>query len=70
MFGRAQFQTPDMAEQGRLLTEVGRLVDAGQVRSTMRTRLEGLTAENLMKAHTLVESGAAIGKVVLEVAPA
>jgi NADPH:quinone reductase-like Zn-dependent oxidoreductase len=31
MFTRSCFQTPDMGEQGRLLTELGRLMDAGLI---------------------------------------
>jgi hypothetical protein len=31
----------------------------------MTTRLDGLTAANLREAHRIVESGSAIGKVVV-----
>ena len=34
MFTRSLFETPDMAEQGKLLNEVAALVDAGRIRST------------------------------------
>ena len=66
MFTRSIFGTPDMAEQGRLLNEVARLVDAGKLRSTLTTRLSPINAANLKEAHALVESGAARGKVVLD----
>ena len=65
MFTRSLFQTQDMIEQHRLLTEVARLVDEGTVRTTMRERLEGLSAANLRTAHARVESGRTIGKVVI-----
>jgi zinc-binding alcohol dehydrogenase family protein len=65
MFARARFQTADMDEQGRLLTEVASLVDAGVIRSTMRENLGLINAANLKRAHALIESGTAIGKVVL-----
>lgn len=65
MFARARYQTADMAEQGRLLNEVSALVDAGQIRSTMSENLGTINAANLQRAHALVESGAAIGKIVL-----
>jgi zinc-binding alcohol dehydrogenase family protein len=65
MFTRARYQTEDMGEQGRLLNEVARMVDAGQVRSTMRQNLGPINAANLKRAHAIVESGTAIGKVVL-----
>jgi NADPH:quinone reductase len=65
MFGRPRFRLPNMKEQGRLLTEVGGLVDAGLIRSTARTDVGLINAANLRHAHALVESGKTIGKVVL-----
>jgi NADPH2:quinone reductase len=65
MFARARFETADMGEQGRLLNEVARLVDAGQIRTTMRQNLGSINAANLKRAHALIESGSAIGKLVL-----
>ncbi len=65
MFARARFETADMGEQGRLLTEVARLVDAGQIRTTMRQNLGAINAANLKRAHALIESGTAVGKIVL-----
>jgi len=66
MFTRPLYETPDMAEQGRLLAEVAELVDAGRIRSTVNHHLGRITAENLRQAHALIESGKARGKVVLE----
>lgn len=66
MFARARFQTLDMGEQGNLLNHVARLVDAGQIRTTMRQNLGTINATNLKRAHTLIESSTAIGKIVLE----
>lgn len=65
MFTRPLFKTPDMAEQGRLLSEVARLADAGEVRSTMTETMGRISAANLKRAHALIESGTARGKVVL-----
>ena len=66
MYTRTIYGTPDMAEQGRLLEEVSRLVDDGTLRSTM-TRNEGsINAANLKRVHALIESGRALGKIVLE----
>ncbi|WP_349897509.1 zinc-binding alcohol dehydrogenase family protein [Parafrigoribacterium soli] len=65
MFTRAKFETPDMGEQGRLLDAVAGLVDEGRVVSTLTTRLDGFTPDNLRRAHELVESGRSIGKVVV-----
>jgi len=65
MFTRSLFETPDMGEQGRLLAEVAELVDAGRIRSTVNHHLGAINAENLRRAHALIESGKAQGKVVL-----
>ncbi|MCW5626498.1 MAG: zinc-binding alcohol dehydrogenase family protein [Burkholderiales bacterium] len=66
MFTRAIFGTPDMIEQHRLLTEVARLVDDGLVRTTLAETFGPINAANLKRAHALLESGKARGKVVLE----
>lgn len=66
MYTRSLFQTPDMGEQGRILGEVADLVDAGEVRSTIRENVGIINAANLRKAHAMLESGKTIGKVVLE----
>lgn len=65
MFTRSMYETPDMGEQGRLLGEVAELVDAGRIRSTANNHLGAINAENLRRAHALIESGKAQGKVVL-----
>ncbi|MFM9926078.1 zinc-binding alcohol dehydrogenase family protein [Variovorax sp. H27-G14] len=65
MFARSRFETPDMAEQGALLAEVAALVDAGRVRTTANASFGTINAANLRKAHALIESGKAQGKVVL-----
>jgi zinc-binding alcohol dehydrogenase family protein len=66
MFTRSTFQTPDIEEQHRLLTEVGQLVDAGKIRCTLTEKLAPINAANLRRAHALVESGRMRGKIVLE----
>lgn len=66
MFTRSIFATPDMIEQHNLLDEVSRLVDAGVLRTTLGENLGRITAANLKRAHALLESGKARGKLVLE----
>lgn len=66
MYTRSMFGTADMAEQGALLTEVARLVDAGDIRTTMGEHYGVINAENLRRAHAMLESGKAVGKIVLE----
>ncbi len=65
MFTRSLFETADMNEQHLLLTEVARLVDQGRLRSTRGEYFGTINAANLRRAHALLESGKAVGKVVL-----
>lgn len=65
MFTRPMFRTADLAEQGKLLAETARLVDAGEVKSTLTETIGVISVANLKKAHALIESGTAKGKVVL-----
>ncbi len=66
MFTRSMFGTPDIAAQHALLNEVSALADAGTLKTTMTQNYGTINATNLKKAHALIESGASIGKVVLE----
>lgn len=66
MFTRSLFGTGDMIGQHLLLNEVASLVDAGLVRTTLAERFGSINASNLKRAHALIESGKARGKVVLE----
>lgn len=66
MFTRSMYETADIAEQGILLDEVARLIDAGTLRTTASETLRPINAANLKQAHALIESGRAKGKVVLE----
>lgn len=66
MFTRSIFGTPDIGEQGKLLNEVARLVDAGRIRTTLTETLSPINAETLKKAHALIETNTARGKIVLE----
>lgn len=65
MFTRARFASDDMIEQHRILDRVADLVDAGRLRGTQREMLGTINAANLREAHRRIESGGAIGKLVL-----
>ncbi|MCU7372047.1 zinc-binding alcohol dehydrogenase family protein [Paucibacter sp. O1-1] len=65
MFTRSMHTTHDIAEQGRLLAELARRIDAGELRSTLGQVLGTINAANLKKAHALIESQRSIGKLVL-----
>jgi len=66
MFARAMHQTPDMIEQHRLLSHVADEIDAGHIRTTLSEVLTPINAENMRKAHSMIEAGTAKGKIVLE----
>jgi NADPH2:quinone reductase len=66
MFTRSLHQTEDMQAQSDLLAEVARLVDAGTLRSTLTESFGRIDVANLKRAHALLESGRARGKIVLE----
>jgi zinc-binding alcohol dehydrogenase family protein len=66
MFARPVFGTPDILAQHQLLNEVSELVDAGVIRTTHGDTLGTISAAHLKKAHALIESGKAKGKLVLE----
>ena len=66
MFTRAMFGTDDMQEQHHLLNTVAELVDAGQLQTTLGEHFGLINSTNLRRAHQLLESGQAVGKIVLE----
>lgn len=66
MYTRSMFQTEDMIEQHHILNETARLIDEGVIRTTVGAHFGSINAENLRKAHALLESGKAKGKIVLE----
>lgn len=66
MFTRSTYQTADMIEQHNLLNRIAELVDQGIIRTTIAQTLEPINAENLRKAHHLLETGRTVGKIVLE----
>jgi zinc-binding alcohol dehydrogenase family protein len=66
MFTRALFETADMIEQHRILDRLAELVDAGTIRTTVNENYGRINAENLRRAHAMIESNRARGKIVLE----
>lgn len=66
MYTRSLYQTADMIEQHRLLQRVADLVDSGVLRTTLGEHFGRIDAANLRRAHALLESGQAKGKIVLE----
>ncbi|WNH54036.1 zinc-binding alcohol dehydrogenase family protein [Stenotrophomonas oahuensis] len=66
MFTRSTFGTPDLQRQHDLLNRVSELVDTGVLRTTLGEHYGRIDAANLRRAHALIESHRARGKLVLE----
>ncbi|GAA4342699.1 zinc-binding alcohol dehydrogenase family protein [Pigmentiphaga soli] len=66
MFTRSVYGTADQIRQHELLDRVAQLVDDGTLRSTASEHFGTISAANLKRAHALLESGKARGKIVLE----
>ena len=68
MFTRSMYQTADMVRQHALLNRVAQMVEQGTLKTTLSEHAGALTADNLRRVHALIESGRAVGKIVLEYA--
>lgn len=66
MFTRSMFQTPDMIQQHHILNETAKLIEQEVIQHTVGEHFGTINAENVRKAHALLESGKAKGKIVLE----
>ncbi|MFG0324589.1 zinc-binding alcohol dehydrogenase family protein [Pseudomonas sp. zjy_15] len=66
MFTRSLYQTEDMIKQHQLLDRISQLVDDGVLKTTLGEHYGTINAEHLKRAHVLIESGKARGKIVLE----
>jgi zinc-binding alcohol dehydrogenase family protein len=66
MFARSMHNSADMIEQSHLLNRVADLVDQGYIQATTGKNLGKINAANLRAAHSELESGTSIGKIVLQ----
>ena len=66
MFTRSLYKTEDMIKQHQLLDRVAQLVDEGVLKTTLGEHYGTINAEHLKRAHAMIESGQARGKIVLE----
>ena len=66
MFTRPMFETDDIEIQHQLLNRVADMLDQGILMSTVNKHAGELSDANLKAAHEFQESGAAIGKTVLD----
>lgn len=65
VFTRALFKTPDLIRQHDILNEAAKLVDKGVLNATLNEHFGIINAQNLRRAHTLIESDQSRGKIVL-----
>jgi len=65
MFTRSMFQTADMEQQGKILSEIAKLIDNGELTTTLSETLQGLTVENVTAAHQKLLAGNMRGKLVI-----
>ncbi len=65
MFTRSMFATSDMIAQHDLLNQMASLVDEGIITSTAAQTSGAINAANLVAAHSVLESGRAVGKITL-----
>ena len=65
MYTRSMFTTSDIAVQHDILNKMADLLDAGTLKSTLTTTLDGFTVDNLKEAHRMQESGKTMGKTVI-----
>lgn len=66
MYTRSMFNTDDIEKQRDLLNSIAELIDAKRIKTTLGEHYGQINAENLKRAHANLESGSAIGKIVLE----
>ncbi|MBD2104004.1 zinc-binding alcohol dehydrogenase family protein [Leptolyngbya sp. FACHB-261] len=65
MFTKSMYATEDIQSQHDLLNQTAELIEQNVLKTTMTQSLGSLNAANLAKAHTQLESGKTIGKLVL-----
>nr|WP_263315013.1 zinc-binding alcohol dehydrogenase family protein [Mammaliicoccus sp. Marseille-Q6498] len=66
MFTRPKYETEDMITQHEYLRKLSYLLDSGTIKTTLHTTLKGLSVETITKAHSLIEEGKSIGKIVID----
>ncbi|GJF59068.1 zinc-binding alcohol dehydrogenase family protein [Staphylococcus argenteus] len=65
MFARPIHRTPDMIKQHEYLADISKNIEAGTYQPTTTKVIDGLSPENLYRAHQLLEQQSMIGKLVI-----
>jgi NADPH2:quinone reductase len=66
IYTRSMYNTGDMDQQHQILNKIADLLDAGTLKTTLTTTIQGFTVDNLKEAHRMQESGKTIGKTVIQ----
>jgi NADPH:quinone reductase-like Zn-dependent oxidoreductase len=66
MSTRSMYQTLDMVKQCELFNHGASLIDQGVIKVTLGQHFGAISAKNIRRAHALIESNKALGKLVLE----
>lgn len=65
MYTKSYYHTSDMQSQHDILNKIATLIDNSELQCTLTQSLSPINADNLREAHSLVENGHMIGKVVV-----
>ncbi|GFR61446.1 zinc-type alcohol dehydrogenase-like protein [Elysia marginata] len=66
MSNRSISKSDDMIEQHYMLNKTADLFESEELKPIIKKILEGFTVDNFKKAHSLLESGKTIGKIVIK----
>ncbi len=66
MFTHSMFKTYNMQSQGQLLNKISQLIEQGKLKTTIGLDLGIISEKQLELAHTHLQSGKTLGKIVLE----
>jgi len=66
----AGFYNHGLAQQGENLKELADLISLKKIKTPARIVLKGMTEANIREAHTILEKGDMIGKIVIDFEPA
>ncbi|EIU7102298.1 zinc-binding alcohol dehydrogenase family protein [Listeria monocytogenes] len=66
MFTRSKYNTEDKIKQHEILTEAARMLDRGELTTTLNQVLSPVNAATIEEAHKIISSGKMIGKLVVK----
>ncbi len=66
MFTRSKYNTEDKIKQHEILTEAAKMLDKGDLTSTLNKVLSPVNAKTIEEAHKIISSGKMIGKLVVK----